>query len=685
MRKLSLTLSQRSGAIAIQSASSRLITDQLQIHLSPRVRRLCWAFVLFFHVFNMVYCLLLAYLYLYMMKPEVAYYARLLNMMAPAKYFWVIALYAMLALLNLRCTMNMVYYSVQYQRLAFGKLRSRKRKTAHVAGATAPKKPASYSRTRTLFRLIRNLWLPISVRGTWFDSALMGRELVEIASQLYQAYYSSLLVSQVWMNVLFAGLICFNCVAGTLVHIIKGHEVADRRLHALVLDLALDFVWGSVMPLMIVVQYVVYFIQSSYVFTSEFFYADAIYTNAILEFSQFFITSWADAVTTILPYANMLMGLSNLKALLNLELERDASSFVSLVVAAASTQIQPRNDRRVYPSSMITPRKKYHDPKMAVIHAAIVVTGISAFAISIAASGIFQPNHCDANCKLQVRPWFTNHCACSVFEINCYKRKINGTAEQLNQVLASLDARVLNYLIISHCPALVVPSGLHRFPRLMGLQIYNATFVDWPKDASLSMKYLPRLGFMYIVRSTFPAGIPDGLLYDKSDHLVDIEFVACNIAEVPDNLDKLWPTVMILFFEHCLLQTFPHTITYIDTIMDLSLAFNNISSIPANVSSISKLIALSLDSNPLHSFPDGFGTDTNMKLLTIQDTGITGVPESLITLATEGGIIISAFNTSVCTDSQSESDSTALGCIAPLERVRNGHFPLDLSDSLRKN
>lgn len=675
--------------IANEPKSSRLITEQLKLRLSPLARRLCWATVLLFHVFNLMYCVILAYVYMYMMKPEVAYYARLLNMMDTDKYFVIIAFYAMIALLNLHSTLSMLVYSIWYRRLAFGSTTSRWRNKQVADISTVLDKP-SYSNAQLVLRMLRNVWLTISVRGPWFEYAMMIREIVEIASQLYQAYYSSLFVSQVWLNLLFAGLICFNCFAGTTVHIKQRDKTGHRRLNSIVLDLVLDFIWGSAIPLIIVIQYIIYFVRDSYVFSPEFFYADTTYTNAILEFTQFFITSWTDAVTTILPYANMFTGLGNMKVLLLAEIEkenRNASSIVSFRVESRAKSItQSNKDKRISPSkSIIKASPRIHQKEeMLSIHILIVITGVFVFITSLAASGIFRSNQCGASCKLQMHPWFTTSCACSVYELSCSQRGFEGTSDQIGVVLESLDSRVLNYLIISHCPALTIPSAIRRFPRLMGLQIYNATFVDWPQESSLTVKHLPRLSYMYIVRCTFSAGIPQGLLVDKSENLVDVEFVACNIAEIPDDLDQRWPTVMILFFEHCALQEIPQSIIAMRTVVDLSLTDNNISSIPVSLSSNDKLLALSLDSNPIRRLPDGFGQKTNLLLFSIQDTLIEYAPEYLIALAQNGYTVVSAFNTPACNQTASQAKKSVLGCIKPLQRVRNGHFPLDLVDSLRQ-
>lgn len=169
---------------------------------------------------------------------------------------------------------------------------------------------------------------------------------------------------------------------------------------------------------------------------------------------------------------------------------------------------------------------------------------------------------------------------CSVYEINCFKPGITGEVIEIANIIQALDAKAVNYLIVPQCSALSVPADIRRFPRLLGLQFYNTTFVDWARATSVSLPYLNRLDFVYIVRSRFLNGIPEGLTYDIASNVQDLEREASDIGNIPDNIHEKWSKAMVLLIEHCNLQNFPRSFTLMGDLVDLSLVRNNISSLP---------------------------------------------------------------------------------------------------------
>lgn len=314
-----------------------------------------------------------------------------------------------------------------------------------------------------------------------------------------------------------------------------------------------------------------------------------------------------------------------------------------------------------------------------VIHALVAAAGLTVWITSLYASGLLGSDRCDSDCKLQLHPWFVNECACCVQEINCFKRGIAGEADQIASVMRTLNVQALNYLILSHCPALSVPSAVRRFPNLLGLQFYNVTMVHWPREASLSRPYCTRLNFVYIVRSRLPSGIPEGLTYKTASNLQDPEFVASDLGTIPVDINVKWSHVMVLFMEHCALQRFPESLTKMASLADLSLTGNNISMLPQSkfVSSRS-LIVLSLDGNPIDSIPESYGAMGSWFTLTIQDTQLSSLSDTVSARVQNGTIQIFAFNTPYCLNATRGSP-----CRAPISRIRYGHFPLALVDSIR--
>ncbi|GMF63971.1 unnamed protein product [Phytophthora fragariaefolia] len=305
------------------------------------------------------------------------------------------------------------------------------------------------------------------------------------------------------------------------------------------------------------------------------------------------------------------------------------------------------------------------------------VCGVFVLLTSITSSGIFFGSDvtCADGCKLRMHPWFTRQCACSVMEINCFERGITGRATDMHSVFQSLDARVLNSLIVSHFPELVFTEDSRRFNRLMTLELYNSTVVEWPSTSSLSLPYFPVLTTIFFLRSHLMKGLPDGIATNLSPEIIDIEFIATELGgPLPDDLDEKWPSVVMLYVEHCGLQDFPLVLTRMG-LTDVSLAGNNISVLPDSLSPSSMYIML--DRNPLDSLPDSFGSLEQLVCLTVQYTNISIFPQSLIAGSTD--IKFRARGTPYCHNLPPDSPEAKFALCAK-DELSNGVFPLVMRD-----
>lgn len=259
-------------------------------------------------------------------------------------------------------------------------------------------------------------------------------------------------------------------------------------------------------------------------------------------------------------------------------------------------------------------------------------------------------------------------------EINCFERGITGRESEMRDIFQSLDARVLNSLIISHCPELVVTEDIRRFGSLKALELYNSTIIEWPANASLSLPHLPYLVTLYIVRSRL-SGLPDGLTSDFSSNIVDVEFVATDLGgPLPDDLDTKWPSVVMLYLEHCGRQEFPTALSNM-VLIDLSLVDNNISVVPDSLSDSSMYVML--DRNPLDRIPDSFGSLEQLNYLTVQYTNISTLPPWL--QAEDASINLRATGTPYCRDLPPDSPEAEFAWCAT-EDYSNGIFPLAKRD-----
>lgn len=712
------TIRARAKTIVEEIALARTAA-QLTLRLSRRTVQFGWSVVLFFHLFNAGYALALSYLYHYMSKPSMTYYVELLQMMPQENHKVLVTLYAAISAMDFYSAWQMAFYSIYYRHMAFDKIKKtgtqleRTRKTTWTRRLRIP-----------CSSFVSGLSRAISVRGGWFDDVLLLREVAEIASQTVQAHSSSLLISSVWVNQVFAALIFLNTISNMLVHMMLKKEVGWRRFICTAVDLALDFTWGFILPGKIIYQYFTLFVRNNYQLSYEFSYSDTAIIKAMLECDQFFMSSWLDAVTTTLPYLNMLSGLRNIKLLLQHDID-------TMMATSSSARIQPIVPMQV-PSEATNRYKHSSSPQTAIlpqslpqlgrtpdgitatplvevrqsrswrelltktVYVLMPLLGLFVLTTSLVASRFWLSSlsDCVPGCRLQMHPWFTTHCGCSVLEIKCYEYGIDGEAAEMDAILTSLDRRTLNSLIITHCPALAVPPAIRSFPNLLQLEIYNSTVVRWSSDASLSAPYLPRVGAVFIVRSTLRGGIPDGLTNDLAPSVIDVEFVASDLGPgLPSDLDTKWPGVSMLFIEHCELQEFPRAAGRM-ALTDFSLVGNNISSIPNDLPKELPWMYVYLDSNPLLSrIPESLDMTEHLAFFSIQSTGITSVPQWLLERIDSEACEFFAHGTPFCDastassgDGSNTSDAVPFAHCSDDEAIfaSEGVFPLAMKDEQRK-
>ncbi|KAL3667743.1 hypothetical protein V7S43_007296 [Phytophthora oleae] len=281
----------RANSLVLEISHART-AKKLSLHLRPRTIRIYWVLVLFLHVFNAVCSGFLAYIYHYMTSPVMDYYVQIVRMMPQENYTVIIYLYAVIGAIHVYNATNMVFYSFSYRRLVFGKMKGLRIKTK------------KRSRFPGLNRFASGFARAISARGEWFDVVLLIRKVSELSAQSVQAYLSAFLIGSVWVNQTFAVIIFLNAIAHAVIHYYLEDKVGLRRLYSSAVDLVLDFTWGIIIP-----------------------------AKATLEFNQFFMVSWLDAVTTTLPYLNVLSGLRSVRILIQHDME--------VVRPKSPTKIQP--------------------------------------------------------------------------------------------------------------------------------------------------------------------------------------------------------------------------------------------------------------------------------------------------------------------------------------------------------
>ncbi|KAJ0395308.1 hypothetical protein P43SY_003206 [Pythium insidiosum] len=142
------------------------------------------------------------------------------------------------------------------------------------------------------------------------------------------------------------------------------------------------------------------------------------------------------------------------------------------------------------------------------------------------------------------RPWFVKcRPSCVTFEFNCNRYHVLTPNESS---FSALNPDALQYLVVSHCPALVVPRIVRSFRWLAGVEFYNSTLLAWPAEAALDVENQRLMGYVGFVRVNM-AAFPAALLEPLPSLINDIEFIKTNLTELPEDLNRRWQTMDVVY------------------------------------------------------------------------------------------------------------------------------------------
>ncbi|GAB9473467.1 hypothetical protein Gpo141_00010617 [Globisporangium polare] len=229
-------------------------------------------------------------------------------------------------------------------------------------------------------------------------------------------------------------------------------------------------------------------------------------------------------------------------------------------------------------------------------------------------------------CRLPTRPWFGRQPSCALLEINCIEEQATGSATELDTILRIFDPTRVEYLVIRHCPLLVMPPRIRTLHTLLGLKLFNSTILDWSDEAAVTNAHHPELRFLFLVdmrMRELPVGLQSP---DFPKALRDIEISRTNLTVIPDTLDVVWPKGNFIVFEECQLQEIPPAVLRMKP-RDLGLSLNNITAIPAEMLEDHPIRIFLLDGNPIKSFPSALSKPPQIALLDLIGTQISEFPD----------------------------------------------------------
>ncbi|GLE01035.1 hypothetical protein PINS_up009848 [Pythium insidiosum] len=389
----------------------------------------------------------------------------------------------------------------------------------------------------------------------------------------------SRLLPRVWPNRFFIVLLVLNCWKGAVIYRLSPQRQLLRRLVHMLLDVVMDMVTMTALPVYLLLGYVRTFNFADFNFTNSEWYNDVWMVNFMHE-SQFILaSSWVDVSSRVLLSTNVL---TSLEAVSDLELvSRDPALRLALA-------------RRLQLDSTVAQR--FHRAARYLL----AVWGAAVLVLHLRASHIHEP----AACRLHVRPWLATRPSCALLDVNC--QVVTDDIDAVASAIDSVDPDIVVHLRVRHCVNVEMPPSLQRLAYLVGLKIYNATVRSWPTAAALTSQHHDRMRYAFFPRVVFPnATLPAGLVsLDFPPKLNDLEFCGTNIAWIADDVALAWASVQFLYMEQSPLTAVPSAFIRLPQLQYLSMADDLITDIPMALLESPERRVLAFGGNPIATLPD---------------------------------------------------------------------------------
>ncbi|KAJ0398381.1 hypothetical protein ATCC90586_000718 [Pythium insidiosum] len=425
--------------------------------------------------------------------------------------------------------------------------------------------------TSSALRSASTVLSAFNVTDRHFDTTHLVRELLETALLTYQAYKTSFLVAQPWMNHAVVSLLLLNCWLGPLLsHFSSRTTVTQARLLVLFANIALDLTSYAVLPIALFLPYYSDFDAASGGFDTRFWYTDRWLVRMMNEWRMLFVTSVWDGLARLV---------------------------IALSIAGS---LHSRLGHRV-----------------------LALWGALVLAVHVHAMSHAAPRMCIT----ELRPWLSARATCSLLEINCAALGVSGVADDLDESFRLIDTRWVSLLILRHCPRIEISASIQGFHGLMGLKTYNATLARWDADGALTKRSNPRMLFVFLV-ATNMTEMPRGLYEPRANfppQLLDVEICRSNLTTLPMALADSWLGGLFLLFEETQFREVPPVLAALD-VRSLSLAMNAFTTMPASVLEGSRINWLQLNGSPITQFPPDLRSPPPLLWLKIRGTQLSELP-----------------------------------------------------------
>lgn len=606
------------------------------------------------HAFCAAFLLASACLYWYMEHPYLTYFVDLLAPRQDRHFRLVGTVLGCIGALHLLPLLNLVMPRSLFKRIRSYPSSVPASNANTISGPTSDLIAATTTVATTRQRLTaawQRLFAADGIFGvnsshfTWISVVL---EFTQITTQVYQAHRSSRLISRVWINrcyITIAALFCWT--TPLLHHFLRNHSSAER-VACMAVDALLNISYSIVLPLVIFIPYLYEYDTEAYSFDLELLYDDQTFGNLVLENQSIFAISLLDCASKLIPHISAYL---NLRVIGFLILRSTKKSVVVChsTVSTSTTDAPTSEPERRPAHSNSSLQSSWQGKVYTAIRFVFVCLGAAIITVHLISlqrlDGIST-----LGCKQTMHPWLVAKYSCSVFEFNCYRRKVQ--SPELDS-LDFLDENTLSSLVISHCPALVVPPSIRSFPNLLGIEIYNSTIVQWTADAAISASIHQKMVFL-LMCSVNMTSLPAGILEPLPDMLQDIEISLTNLTSLPHDLHERWHSLSVLYLEKSEIRVFPETLLQLN-VYDLSLIGNQIAAISDLPMLQSNYYVLALSHNPLQTLPTRLPESLTIDFLGLESTKLAALPDWIDASVNE---LVYLSNSSMCASTVGGSDAS---------------------------
>lgn len=482
------------------------------------------------------------------------------------------------------------------------------------------------------------------------------QEVVVIISQTYQAYRCCSLVSETWLNGLYVAMVVANCWGIPLLcFLVRNHSPATVQSVLQTTNALLNMGSCFIFPFVMFWPYYLEFDMATLTFPIRYRY-DSVWTSqAVMKLTMILALSNLDLLSKFVNHLSVFTSLIGLTSLL-MQRPRPASSSVGDSSVKESVP-EKKSIQKNKPSRLEN-----------VLHIIFILWAIALLGVYGHAE---HQSQAFLGCKSRTHPWFSSGYPCSVFEFNCYQQQMDSPTDA---IFRKMNPKTIQYVMITHCPSLRVPSAIQTFPAMLGFTVFNCTIVDWPSTSAITATKHKVLTAVVIGRANMST-FPEGLLEPLPTSLAVVSFAVTNLRTLPNNLYQRWKSISAFMVLDSQLEELPADIFQLQAVA-FFFSGNRIQRLPS-LDSVQRVIYLiDITKNPLQELPATISPYAYIGFLDAEYTNISSVPRWFSTNAKQGAAAGSPY----CALPVASQNATNVICF-PIDQTTIGKLNMTALDA----